>query len=326
MPHSLTEQMVAALAAHGQYWCFDLEAMTRFLATPGVKTAQKLPKVNGSVAVIPVYGLLTKRGDWFGDGTDSIGRTLDAAAASRSIAGVILDIDSPGGSWGGLVEFAGKVRALRGVKPIVAVANPLAASAAYWVGAEAEQLVASPSSHVGSVGVYSIHMDLSKQLANEGIRPTIVYAGKHKVDANPYEPLTDEARAEMQRDVDDMYAAFVDALSKSRGVPRAKVMSDFGNGRKLSASRAKEAGMVDLVATLDETLIAMRATRAEKISRDSMLAADLFDEQYLQGVWAGTIAAPIVEPPAPTPEPTGIHVDALRARRERERRRTEVVD
>lgn len=325
MPHQLTQALVAAFATHGQYWCLDLQVLNQFLATAnGAKPSAKLPKVNGSVAVIPILGLITKRGDWFSDGTDRIARTLDAAVASKSIAGIVLDIDSPGGSSYGLQEFADKVTAIGTNKPIIAVANPLAASAAYWVGTSADQLVASPSSHVGSVGAYVMHMDVSKAMEDDGLKPTFIFAGKYKVEANPFEPLSEEARAELQRGVDEIYNQFIGVVAKNRGVTRAKVLSDFGQGRTLSATRAKDAGMVDRVGTLEDVLTTMGATRATGAERGSLLADDAEAETYLQAVWTGAVAAPLVE--QPKPEPTGVHVDVLRARRERERRRTEVAD
>lgn len=303
----LSHKTIAALAEHGDIWCMDLKALDHFLADGERKRQPRIPKVNGSVAVIPLQGVITKRGSWFSDGLDRVGRALDTAMQSKAIGGVILDIDSPGGSSYGLMEFADKVHAYRDdPKPLIAVANPLAASAAYWAGAAADQLAISPSGDVGSVGVWSLHLDYSSLLADSGIKPTFVYAGKYKVEGNPYEPLTDEAREEIQRGVNEVYDDFVGALAKNRGVSKSKVLSDFGEGRVLSANRAKSAGMVDRIDSLDSILSAMGGSTESTGRRSDSIEA----ERQILAAWEGTKAEEI----------SGTHIEALRRRRERERR------
>lgn len=304
----LTEKTIAALAEHGDIWCLDLSALDHFLAECERKRQPRLPKVNGSVAVIPLQGVITKRGGFFSDGLDRVARSLDTAMKSRAVGGVVLDIDSPGGSSYGLMEFADKIHAYRDdPKPLIAVANPMAASAAYWAGTAADQLVISPSGDVGSVGVWSLHMDYSKFLEEKAmIKPTFVYAGKYKVEGNPFEPLSDEARAEIQRGVDEVYDQFVTALSKNRGVSKARVISDFGEGRMLSAERAKAAGMVDRIASLEEVVKAMSGTATTA----STFAESQEAERQLLAAWEGE-SVQVEE---------GQHIEAARRRRERERR------
>jgi len=302
----ITHKTMAAFAEHGDTWCLDVNGLSRFIADGERKIQPRLPKVNGAVAVIPIQGVITKRGGWFSDGTDRVSRTLDAAMASKAVGGIVLDIDSPGGSSYGLMEFADKIFSLRGSgKPIIAIANPLAASAAIWAGSAAEQFIATPSGDVGSVGVWSLHIDYSAAMEAEGVKPTFIFAGKYKVEGNPYEPLSDEARAEMQRSVDETYDDFLNAMARNRGVPKAKVLSDFGEGRVLSAARAKAAGMIDRVASLDDVLAGMGATAL--VSRD--YAASV--EQMLQATWTGE----------PIAAPEGTAATLLRQRRERERSR-----
>ncbi|MCA9053982.1 MAG: S49 family peptidase [Planctomycetaceae bacterium] len=239
--------------------------------------AARLPRANGTVAVIPVYGVLTKRGDWYTSSTDALGRVIDAAAVSANISGIVLDVDSPGGSVAGLPEFADKVYSARDAKPIVAVANPLAASAALWVGTAATSFVATPSADVGSHGVYSMHIDHSKMLEEWGLSVTLIHAGKYKVEGNPFQPLDDEGRAEFQRGVDEAYADFTSALSRNRGATRQYVRDNYGQGRVLSAQKALEVGMIDRIATLEETLAKMGAksteTREAKRETESLQAA-----------------------------------------------------
>ena len=126
------------------------------------------------------------------------------------------------------------------------------ASAGYWIGASATEVVAAPSAKVGSIGVFSIHDDLSRAREADGVTRTVVSAGKFK--EAPSEPLTDEARAATQALVDDAFNQFVNDVAAGRGVSVAAVRNGFGEGRTLSAGSAMAAGMVDRIATLDETL------------------------------------------------------------------------
>lgn len=279
----LSQKTIAAFAEHGDTWCLDVHGLSRFIADGERKATPRLPKVNGAVAVIPIHGVITKRGSWFSDGLDRVSRTIDAAVASKAIGGVVLDIDSPGGSSYGLMEFADKVHGLRGTKPIISVANPLSASAAYWSGTAADQMVVSPSGDVGSVGVWSLHVDASKLMEDIGLKATFIYAGRFKVEGHPYEPLSDEARAEIQRSVDETYDDFISALSRNMGLPKSTILKDFGEGRVLSAQRAKAAGMVHRVASLDEVLAGMGANASA--ARD---ASSVEAEKMLLAAWEGT--------------------------------------
>lgn len=298
-------KLISAFAEHGDLWCLDLSAVPRFMAEGELGKTPRLPRVSGSIAVIPLQGVITKRGGWFSDGLDRVSRAIDSAMSNKSIGGVVLDVDSPGGSSYGLMEFADTLYSYRSdSKPVIAVANPLAASAAYWAGTAADQLVISPSGDVGSVGVWSLHLDYSKLLDEEGIKPTFVYAGKYKVEGNPFEPLNEEARAEIQRSVDEVYDQFLTALARNRGMTRSQVATNFGEGRVLSADRAKAAGMVDRVASLDDVLKTMGG------GSDGNRKASTEAERALVAAWEGVASDEI----------SGTHVDALRRRRLRERK------
>ena len=227
----------------------------------------------GSVAIIPVHGVIRHRPglleQLFGIGAS--GQRLEArlrlAAADPDVSAIVLDVDSPGGSVGGLPELADMLFGLRGDKPIVAVANTVAASAAYWLAAQADEIVASPSAVVGSVGVWMAHVDISGFEEMLGIKTTLISAGEYKVEGNPFEPLSDEARAELQRHADASHAEFVAALARGRGVAAKTVREDFGKGRLLRAKDALAAGMVDRVGTLAETVQRLQAGRRSVVRR-----------------------------------------------------------
>lgn len=233
---------------------------------------KRLARVSGKVAVIPMQGVVEQRtsmmGYFFGSAaTENIGRAFDNAMGDSQIKAIVLDIASPGGTTFGVQELGDKIFAARGNKQVIAVANSYADSAAYWVAAQADQLIVTPGGEVGSIGVYAMHVDYSAQNEAMGVKPTYVYQGKHKVEMNPDEPLTDEARAELQRSVDETYSAFVGAVARGRGVPVSTVKKDFGQGRTVSAKRAVEVGMADKVLTLDQVLETLGGGKLEAVHR-----------------------------------------------------------
>jgi capsid assembly protease len=219
------------------------------------------PSANG-VAVIPVYGVIAQRASMFDDisgGTscEAISKALNAALADESVGSIVFDVDSPGGTVTGVPELAAEIYAARGKKPIIAVANGMAASAAYWIASAADKIVVTPSGEVGSIGVYTAHHDVSAMMEKEGVKITFIQAGKHKTEGNPYEPLSDEAKADIQDGVDKFYGMFTRGVAGGRGVSPEKVLSDFGQGRMLLAEDAVAAGMADEVATLDQVLLGL---------------------------------------------------------------------
>jgi HK97 family phage prohead protease len=222
------------------------------------------PAPQSGVAVIPIYGTISHRAtmlDSFSGGTscEAITASLRAALADDTVNTIVFDIDSPGGSVTGVPELGAEIMSSRGRKPMIAVANGMVASAAYWLASCADKIVASPSSDLGSIGVYMMHQDVSGAMEKEGVKLSFVSAGKYKVDGNPYEPLSDEARADLQDGVDKYYALFTQAVAAGRGVTLEKVLADFGQGRMLMAADAVAIGMADEVATLDQVLAGLGA-------------------------------------------------------------------
>lgn len=219
-----------------------------------------------AVQVLPMYGTIMPRGEMFSDvsgggGTSvqSFSRRLKEALADPAVKGILMDIDSPGGSADLVEELAGEIRSAvqKGTKPIWAVANTDANSAAYWLGSQAGELAVTPSGSVGSIGVYIAHRDISAQEAKEGVKTTLIKAGKYKAETSPYEPLSKEATAALQDRVDTTYAKFVRDVAAGRGVKTDIVLSDFGQGRVMDSEQALEAGMVDTVETYPEMLARM---------------------------------------------------------------------
>lgn len=231
------------------------------------------------IAVLPLYGIVTQRGnlvdDVSGPGTTStqmFGAALRQALADDSVGQILIDIDSPGGSVYGVAELADQIQLARASKPVVAIANSLAASAAYWIGCAAGEFYVTPGGEVGSIGVWQAHFDTSQALAAEGVTPTLISAGKYKVEGNPYEPLNEEARGFMQSRVDDYYGAFTRAVAKGRGVPIADVREGMGQGRVLGADAAVAQKMADGISTFDEVVTMMQKRGRAQTRAASRLA------------------------------------------------------
>jgi signal peptide peptidase SppA len=213
----------------------------------------------GSIAVLPLYGVVAQRMDLMsassgGCSTEQFAQSFRQAMADPSVAQVVIDIDSPGGSVYGVAELADEIYNARKAKPIAAIANSLAASAAYWIGSAAGELSCTPSGEVGSVGVFASHFDESRMIEALGVTPTLISAGKFKTEGNPYQPLDQEALGAIQKRVDDYYGMFIKGVARGRGASLAAVRDGFGQGRVVGAADALKLGMIDHVETLDQML------------------------------------------------------------------------
>ena len=267
VPEHLDRLLLQAAAKEANlYRTSTPDLTTRGDPEPRAITAKRLPSVRGTIGVLPLRGVITQRGFGglmaflFGDGASTVtyGEAFDVLIADDQVGAIVLDIDSPGGTVDGVTELAAKIRAGREVKPVVAVANSMAASAAYGIASAASQVVVIPSGKVGSIGVYTMHVDTTAADEAEGVKITIVKAGKYKAEA--LEPLTSEAEAAMKKTVDTYLDQFVSDVAKGRGVSASVVRKTYGEGRVVLAKDALAAGMVDRIATLEEVLAGMQAS------------------------------------------------------------------
>ncbi|HEY2839557.1 MAG TPA: S49 family peptidase [Pirellulales bacterium] len=211
----------------------------------------------GATAIVPIIGTIGRWPSWWTDtSTAEIGAAFDSAIRSSSVQRVVLLISSPGGTVDGVPEVANKIYQARGVKPIEAVADSQAGSAAYWIASAADSVTVVPSGAVGSIGVYARHEDWSKANARVGVEPTYISAGPFKIEGNPDSPLSNDARAAIQADVNTIYGMFTNDVAKFRGVRQSTVKTGYGQGRMLLGPQAVAAGLADRVGTLDSVLAA----------------------------------------------------------------------
>jgi signal peptide peptidase SppA len=222
--------------------------------------------VGGGIAVLPLYGVISQRAsmmdDICGEGgtsTERFTQSFRDAMADDSVGGIIIDIDSPGGSVFGVADLYDEIMQARGVKPVYGFVNSLCASAAFWIGSACSQLIAKQGSMTGSLGVYTGHENISEAMKMAGVSFEFISAGKYKVEGNPYGPLSDEARAFTQSQIDAYYNSFSGAVAKGRGAPIAKARDEMGQGRCLLPADAIDAGMIDAVDTFDGLVKRMKS-------------------------------------------------------------------
>ena len=232
------------------------------------------------IAIVPVYGVITQSSSVFsalfgGTSLDGLQATLMQLRDDTSIRSIVLHFRSPGGGVYGVDETADVIAEVRKRKRVAAFTDSMCASAAYWLASACERIVATPSAELGSIGVYAVHFDYSKQLAEEGVVPTLVKAGEHKAEANPYQPLSDEDHAAMQSRIDAYYSLFTKRVARGRAVGVELVRGEtFGDGRVVGAQQAVTAGMADEIGTFGDVLRGMSrdtSTRAAQAA-DSTLA------------------------------------------------------
>jgi signal peptide peptidase SppA len=236
---------------------------------------------SGSIGFVGMHGIATYDCEYqpYCYSTRLLARSVNQFATDDSVKTIVLDIDSPGGAVTGTQEAADAVFAARGKKPVIALVNSLAASAAYWIASQATQIVGVPSADVGSIGVFMLHMDYSGMLKQEGIKPTFIFAGKHKIEANPYEPLVPTAKTYLQSEVDTIYAAFIANVARGRRTSTANVQANFGQGRCVMASAAMLAGMLDRIEALDAAVSWIIAASGGNRSLSDVMSAALSSEE-----------------------------------------------
>ncbi len=208
-------------------------------------------------AIVPVMGELCNRGAWIGASSgltsyEGITEQMRLALGDPTVSGIVLDVNSPGGEAVGLFECADVIRAADAKKPVTAFVNGMAASAAYALASAAGRIVVTRSSIVGSIGVVMIHLDQSRKLEKQGVTPTLIFMGDHKVDGHPFGPLPDAVKADITAELGKFYGMFVGTVARFRGMKADAVKAT--QARCFMGADAVAAGLADKVGTLDDAL------------------------------------------------------------------------
>lgn len=256
---------VRALAAS---MAFAVESLPPPVAVEAVRHGPGSGRQPRTVAVIPVHGTLEARSSMFGQmlgmsSMETIGRVFDQVIGDESVSAVVLDVASPGGMFYGAPELAAKIFHARGTKPIISVANPLAASGGFWIAAAADRLVMTPSADTGSLGVLASRLDVSEAMKAQGVKDHIFRSAvsPFKAEHLDSEGLTQEAKDAIQERIDAMGEMFVADIAKFRGKATDYVKANFGRGRVVGAKQAVAVGMADRIDTLDGIITKLAANR-----------------------------------------------------------------
>ena len=264
----------------------------------GQKREARPAQVRDGVAILPIMGVLSQRMNMLseisgGTSTELIKRDLDMLLSDDTVKAIVLEIDSPGGGVHGVAELSQAIFEARGVKPIVAVASGTMASAAYWIGSAAGELVATPSSDVGSIGVFTVIENRAVAEHAQGLKTEIISAGEFKVAGNPHEPMSGAAREVIQEHIDSVYGMFVTDVARNRGVGMTTAQ-EMGDGRVHVAPVAKDLGFIDRIATVDQIVNELggraKASRGRSplaASAESLVAIRAHEQEVLASVQNG---------------------------------------
>jgi capsid assembly protease len=214
----------------------------------------------GDIGIIKIAGPLVNNDSvlnrYYGiTGYGEIRDALVYAAKQGDIGAIVLDVASGGGSVAGVFDTANLIRTIdTKVKPVHAFSGGGVMSAAYLLASSARSVNIDQMTEAGSVGVIAVHQEMSKMLKEIGITPTVMRAGKYKALGNPYEPLTEQAKAEMQAQLDQLYEIFVKHVADMRGVSYAVADEKMAQGRVFIGQRAKDVGLVDAITNFDSLM------------------------------------------------------------------------
>lgn len=289
--HDKWAEMMPALFRHASGEKLSAEELKAFMS--GRQEQPTASSKRGGVAIIPVRGVLAHRMSAMEDTSggasyERITAMIDQVAADPGVGTIVYDFDTPGGEVTGMYELADKMFSLRGVKRQIAMVQGTCCSAGYELASQCDEIVCISSGIVGNIGVFSAHQDVSEMLKQKGITINLIKAGKFKTENNPFEPLTEEGRAQIQARVDEAYTRFTKDVARGRGVTPAAVRSGFGEGRPLGAKDAKAAGVIDRIGTMEDTLARLTGgRRSESAMRansiDGSLTAEEIEELAING-------------------------------------------
>lgn len=252
---------------------------TRFLGETVVSGAGAMYNLVNDTAVVTVEGELVNRGAWIGADSgltsyEGIDAQLRAAAADPKVRQILLDMESPGGEAVGAMEMAAAVRKVNKEKPVYAIANGMAASAAYAIASGAKRVFTTPSAITGSIGVVLLHLDQSVRLEKHGIKPTLIFAGAHKVDGNPFGPLPDSVAEDLKAEVAQFYQHFVETVAAGRPNLTEQAIRATEARTYLGADAVK-VGIADAVSSFDEVLVEVRAAgRSFSVGKGAFMTTD----------------------------------------------------
>jgi signal peptide peptidase SppA len=271
------------------------------------------------VALIEISGGLTYRGyGWWNTTYSEIRNRFRMAMADERVGRIVLLIDSPGGEVGGVFDLVDEIYQARGTKPMIAVVDEIAFSAAYMIASAADRVYLPATGQVGSIGVIAIHVDQSGFDRNLGLCYTAVYAGNHKNDYSPHKPLNPEAMDALQAHVDKLYGMFAAVVARNRGIPQAAVM-DTQAGIFLGDA-AVAAGLADGVLPVREIIenmisgegeIGMNLNEVKNVVNQALVESMVEVKQMLESIEARLMGNESGQPEVSEPDTTTLAGDIV---------------
>lgn len=234
---------------------------------------QQPVRVIGGVAVVPVDGVMMRRANMFmsysgGTSTDVLSAELRKQADDPNITGILLHINSPGGTVDGIDAVTRSVEYAASKKPVYSLADSAALSGGMWLGVTADKFFATPDALLGSIGVIATRYDFSEMMENEGVREHIFRAGQYKALGQQSEPLSEDEVTEEDRILNNYYSLFVNHVATHRGISNESVIDT--QARVYGAQEALSLNLIDAVKTFDE---ALSAINAEAETKDQLATA-----------------------------------------------------
>ena len=284
---------------------------------PVPEPAEQVAVMPGAIAVVSITGTLVARSSYLDAESGllsygAIGDAIESAFADATVRGVILDIDSSGGEVGGLFDLVSRIGTLKEAasKPLWAVANEDALSAAYAIASAADRIYVTQTGEVGSIGVVAAHVDESGADAQAGFAWSFIFAGQQKIDGNAHEPLSQRARDTIQSDVDRLYDEFCTLVAANR-----ELTIDAVRGTQAATYRGElaiRAGLVDRLGTLDLAAAEMAAdldaaltyTAPVQIApRSTLMTTNVSETEFSAAAPAVVPAAAVAQQTDPAPAP-----------------------
>lgn len=258
-----------------QAWRHGLLPLVR-AQDPTAVAGWSLIDSQSGIAEITISGQLTKGESKFG-GVDSVSvrRQIRSLTSNPEVQGILLKIDSPGGTVAGTADLADDVHALAQVKPVWAFIEDLGASAAYWIGAQASRVSATETSEIGSIGTIAVVYDSSGQATAEGVRVHVLATGEFKGAGVDGTEITPAQLSYFQGRVDEANEFFLKALQRGRGATPS-IVRGWADGRVWGANEAKRMGLIDRVESYTQAVEGLKKEVTKKRwSRQGRITAAL---------------------------------------------------
>ena len=208
-------------------------------------------EIREGAAVIPVVGPLFRYANIFtaisgASSYEILAKDFASALENPDVHSIILDIDSPGGEVNGCAEFASMIFEARGKKPIIAYASGDAASGAYWIASACDQIIASETSMLGSIGVVAVYRGSKDESVLEIVSSQSPY--------KRLDPSSKDGKSRLQSRIDDLATVFIESIAKHRGVDPPTVIKDFGGGDVFIGKNAINSGLADDIGSLEQII------------------------------------------------------------------------